>query len=387
MKREVVRVALCGLLVTCLSVAMVVPSFASEAQSETQGIVERLDKKPVLGNIAQQLPAAASIAVETQKWNNKAVSNIEGESAIYLEESEESSIVGKLYTNTIVDVEEKGEIWSKVSSGEVVGYIKNEVLAFGSTAVERANAVCPEHAVIEQEGVQLKTLPEESAEVKTTAEVGAQYLVVEDEGQWLVLKDSDETNVYVSKDQVSITRNSQTAKTVEQIAAEEEAARKAAEEAARKAAEEEAARKAAEEEAARKAAEEAAAEEAAAKKAATEQKSAMAASADDRTLLAAIIYCEAGSEPYEGKVAVGAVVLNRVRSGRYPNSIRGVIYQKGQFGPASTGKLDRVISSGKTTQACFDAADAALAGANPIGDCLHFGNGNSGYKIGSHYFH
>ena len=379
MKREVVRVALCGLLVTCLSVATVVPSFASEAQSETQGIVELLDKKPVLESIAVQLPQAASLAVETQKWNNKAVSNIEGESAIYSEESEESAVVGKMYTNTIVNIEEKGEIWSKISSGEVTGYIKNELLAFGSTAVERANAVCPEHAVIEQEGVEFRVSPE--AEVKATAEVGTQYPVVAEEGQWLVVQDSDETNVYVSKDLVSITRNSQDAKTVEQIAAEEEAARIAAEEeAARIAAEE--AKRAAEEaakEAERKAAEE--------KKAAAVQSPSMTASVDDRTLLAALIYCEAGAEPYEGKVAVGAVVLNRVRSPKYPNTIKGVIYQKGQFGPASTGKLERVIASGKTTQSCYAAADAALAGENPIGNCLHFGNGNSGYQIGSHYFH
>ena len=59
--------------------------------------------------------------------------------------------------------------------------------------------------------------------------------------------------------------------------------------------------------------------------------------------MAAIIYCEAGAEPYQGKVAVGAVIMNRVRSSRFPNTISGVIYQKGQFGPAITGKLGRVL--------------------------------------------
>ncbi len=56
-----------------------------------------------------------------------------------------------------------------------------------------------------------------------------------------------------------------------------------------------------------------------------------------RKLLAALIYCEAGNQPYEGQVAVGAVVMNRVRSGSYPNTISEVIYQSGQFGPAMTG--------------------------------------------------
>ena len=82
--------------------------------------------------------------------------------------------------------------------------------------------------------------------------------------------------------------------------------------------------------------------------------------------MAAIIYCEAGAEPYQGKVAVGAVIMNRVRSSRFPNTISGVIYQKGQFGPAITGKLGRVLASGKATAECYKAADAALAGEHRI---------------------
>lgn len=107
----------------------------------------------------------------------------------------------------------------------------------------------------------------------------------------------------------------------------------------------------------------------------------------EKKLLAAIIYCEAGGEPYRGQVAVGAVIMNRVKSSLFPNTIEGVIYQKGQFGPASSGKLKRVLSSGKATSSCYKAAEAALAGENPIGKALYFGNGTTGQKIGSHYFH
>ena len=57
----------------------------------------------------------------------------------------------------------------------------------------------------------------------------------------------------------------------------------------------------------------------------------------NQELMASIIYCEAGNQPYEGQVAVGAVIMNRVKSGSYPNSIEEVIYQSGQFGPATTG--------------------------------------------------
>ncbi|WP_270395566.1 cell wall hydrolase [Mediterraneibacter massiliensis] len=110
-------------------------------------------------------------------------------------------------------------------------------------------------------------------------------------------------------------------------------------------------------------------------------------SGDEQSLLAALIYCEAGNQPYEGQVAVGAVVMNRVRSGAYPNTIAEVIYQPGQFGPAMTGWLDSVLSSGGYTDTAMQAAADALAGSNPIGDCMSFGNGNWGIQIGDHYFH
>ena len=107
----------------------------------------------------------------------------------------------------------------------------------------------------------------------------------------------------------------------------------------------------------------------------------------DQALLASLIFCEAGNQPYEGQVAVGAVVLNRVRSGAYPNSISEVIYQSGQFTPAITGWLDSVYSNGSYTQSAYQAAADAINGSNPIGDCLYFGCGSYGIQIGDHYFH
>ncbi len=135
--------------------------------------------------------------------------------------------------------------------------------------------------------------------------------------------------------------------------------------------------------AAEEAARKKAAEEAAAKKAAEEA----AAREQDIRLLAALIYCEAGNQPYEGQVAVGAVVLNRVQSGVYPNSIQEVIYQSGQFGPAMTGWLNTVLANGSYSEAALQAARDAYAGVNPIGNCLYFGCGNYGIRIGAHYFH
>ena len=111
--------------------------------------------------------------------------------------------------------------------------------------------------------------------------------------------------------------------------------------------------------------------------------------ADTTLLLAALIQCEAGGESYEGQVAVGAVVMNRVRSGAYPNSIHGVIYASGQFTPALNGKVNALYESGNIKSSCIQAAEEALAGVSNVGDVTHFrrNNGREGIVIGNHVFY
>ncbi|MBM6804052.1 cell wall hydrolase [Mediterraneibacter glycyrrhizinilyticus] len=138
-----------------------------------------------------------------------------------------------------------------------------------------------------------------------------------------------------------------------------------------------------------KAAQEAAAQAAKEAQAQAEQaqvSSAVNASASEQELLAALIFCEAGNQPYDGQIAVGAVVMNRVRSGSFPDTITDVIYQSGQFTPAMTGWLDSVLASDGYTDSAMQAAADALAGSNPIGDCLYFSTGGGGYQLGDHYF-
>ena len=95
-------------------------------------------------------------------------------------------------------------------------------------------------------------------------------------------------------------------------------------------------------------------------------------SSSDAELLSALIYCEAGGEPYEGMLAVGCVVMNRVRSASFPNSVSGVIYQSGQFTPVSSGRFATVLANGLTTNACRQAAASVLAGNLPYPDFLYF---------------
>lgn len=84
---------------------------------------------------------------------------------------------------------------------------------------------------------------------------------------------------------------------------------------------------------------------------------------DDETLLACIIYCEAGNQPYEGKMAVGMVLMNRVNSSLFPDKLREIVYQKNQFTPARSGALTKAIKQYATlvNDECKKAAKEVTA--------------------------
>lgn len=111
---------------------------------------------------------------------------------------------------------------------------------------------------------------------------------------------------------------------------------------------------------------------------------------DDRYLLANLIYCEAGGEPYEGQVAVGAVVINRVLSSVFPDTVVGVIYANRQFSPVASGRLALALGENRATESCYRAADEAMAGVTNVGGCVYFRTpveGLSGINIGGHVFY
>ena len=91
----------------------------------------------------------------------------------------------------------------------------------------------------------------------------------------------------------------------------------------------------------------------------------------DIQLMARAINGEARGEPYEGQVAVGAVILNRVKDARFPNSISGVIYQPGAFTAVSDGQIDVTISEGSTV---YKAAQDAINGWDPTSGCVYYFN-------------
>ena len=278
---------------------------------------------------------------------------------IHAEANTASAVIGQVMEDGHVAILAKYNDWVQIQAGEIAGWVPAENLV--ETEISNEEAVAANEQVI----------AERTGETASEDEFFAEEEVQQDETAALQAEASEAAQ-----------------NEIEEIQAAEEAARIEAE-AQAKAAAEEAAQLAAQAQA--KAAEEAARIEAEAQQAALAAQAAQTAaiSAEELKLLANIIYCEAGSESYVGKVAVGNVIMNRVKSASQPNTITEVVYAKGQFSPVRNGSLQRALSSDKADAACYQAAIEALAGAQPVGGKLFFrrNNGRSGQVIGHHVFY
>ena len=309
---------------------------------------------------------------------------------IHAEANTASAVIGLVMEDGHVAILAKYNDWVQIQAGEIAGWVPAEnlveteisneeaVAANEQVIAERTGATASEDEFFAEEEVQ----QDETAALQAEASEAAQNEIEE---------------VQTAEEAARLEAEAQAKAAAEEAARlEAEAQAKAAEEAARIEAEAQA--KAAAEEAARIEAEaQAKAAEEAARLAAEAQQAALAAqaaqtaaiSAEELKLLANIIYCEAGSESYVGKVAVGNVIMNRVKSASQPNTITEVVYAKGQFSPVRNGSLQRALSSDKADAACYQAAIEALAGAQPVGGKLFFrrNNGRSGQVIGHHVFY
>ena len=303
------------------------------------------------------------------EWSDKVMAkDIQDYLSIRDEADGSSEVIGKLRANDIATLVDVFDGWYEIESGNAHGFVSADYCVTGIDAYEYALDVCDTYATTDVNGLRIRSEASEDAKILTVVSKGTQLEVNDDAEEvdgWVAVTSGNKTG-YVKADYVDVDMATGEAITLE----EEEAAKKAAEEAA--------AKKAAEQAALAEQAKVAAAEAAAAKQA-------IITSADDVTLLAAIIQIEAGNEMYEGQVAVGAVVMNRVLSGSYSNTIEGVIFQRGQF---ATSRMSSVVSKGPKAS-CIQAAQEAMAGSDPTGGRTHFRRAGSkdGLIIGNHVFY
>ena len=388
------------------------------------------------------LPVYADDTYSDDVWAYRAVANVAEAANIRAAASEDSTIVGYLTTAASADVIERGETWSLVISGGVEGYVKNEYLAFGEEAKNLASVYGSQGVKTYWDGVSLFAAPDGSSEVLATAAAGKEYEVISNDGSWVAVQMDDATVAYVPAEDVMETTildravstgdaygdvssysdstgyddgssytdssydtsyddgssytdssydtsyddgssytdssydtsyddgssytdssyddgNSYTDNSYDDGSSSTDSS-----------------------------SDNNTSYEDNSGSSSTTDTSASTASSSDRELLAGLIYCEAGNQSREGKVAVGAVVMNRVASSSFASTIKDVIYESGQFSPAGSGWLDSVIANGAIPSSCYEAADAALAGENPIGSAMYFNTGSGrGVKIGAHQFY
>ena len=322
---------------------------------------------------------------------------------IHAEANTASAVIGQVMEDGHVAILAKYNDWVQIQAGEIAGWVPAEnlveteisneeaVAANEQVIAERTGETASEDEFFAEEEVQ----QDETAALQAEASEAAQNEIEEVQTAEEAARIEAEAQAKAAAEEAAQLEAEAQAKAAAEEAArlEAEAQAKAAEEAARLEAEaqakaaEEAARLEAEAQA-KAAVEEAARLEAEAQQAALAAQTA-AISAEELKLLANIIYCEAGSESYVGKVAVGNVIMNRVKSASQPNTITEVVYAKGQFSPVRNGSLQRALSSDKADAACYQAAIEALAGAQPVGGKLFFrrNNGRSGQVIGHHVFY
>ena len=294
---------------------------------------------------------------EYDEWADKVMADVEEYLYIRAEASSDSEAIAKLRAGDVATLVDVFDGWYEIESGNAHGFVSADFCVTGIEAYELAMDVCDTYATTDVAGLRIRSEASEDSKILKVIPKG-ERLVVDSEAEvvdgWVAVT-AGSTSGYVKAEYVQVDMETGEAITL----AEEAEAKAAAEEAARQA------------------------REAAAAAAAANQ--AVIDSADDVTLLAAIIQIEAGNEVYEGQVAVGSVVMNRVRSGGYPNTVGGVIFARGQF---ATSRMSSVISKGPKAS-CIQAASEALAGSDPTGGATHFRRAGSkeGLIIGNHVFY
>ena len=289
---------------------------------------------------------------EEEELSTLFMANVNNSLNVRTEPDAESEKAGLLYKDCGGRILERGEEWTRIQSGDLVGWVSNEYLLFDEEAEALANDVGFKILTVNTDALRIRKEASEDSGIMGLVANGDELEVVDDtDPAWIkVVYEEDEG--YVSADYVDITFSIDAGETMAAIKQREE-------------------------------------EEAEAKRQALlhAQQAKVDADGNELKLLAALIQCEAGAYNTDGMLAVGACVMNRVRSGAYPNSIYSVIYASGQFTPALNGKVAAVYNT-KVYDSCIAAAQAAINGQTNIGTATHFRRAGSheGIVVGGNVF-
>lgn len=316
-------------------------------------------------SIETQDIAEVEESVESVEFD-KVIANVNESLNIRKDATQDAEVVGKLKKESYAKIVERGEEWTKISSGNVTGYANNEYLLFDQDAIDEAVKLAAFKVKITAGTVNIRSEASTESKVLGEAKQGDTYVLKSEYSipGWDAIQYGERGIAYVTSDFTEEFFDLD--KAVSQ--ADEEKAKKAQELAK-------------------------ALEDAKKHTPKTTNRSAVKVSDEDIYLVATVVAMEALGESYEGKLAVANVIVNRLLSGHWGNTIKDVIYAPGQFSGANSGRVEKFKS--KVTESCKKAAIEALAGNNNIGDYMYFLMKNRAnyssyskyYVLGSHCFY
>lgn len=321
-------------------------------ENNSKDVVENcdVDKNGNIAGVPQLQPMKS-------EYENTFLVNVSGFLNVRADDSEDAEVVGKIYAGQGGKVIWKGEEWSHVRSGNVLGYVKNEYVWFGDEAKSHIETDGQLYAVVKADSLKVRLQASKSSPSLGSVTNGQKLQVVEKGKEWTKVIFENAT-AYVSTSYIEFEREIGSGMTAEEEleAAEAEKVRKEAIKA-----EEERKKKEAEE---KKRKEKEALEKAIANSGVAQivKTSKIDISAEDAYLIACCVSAEVGNSTYECQLAVANIILNRYKAG-YASTIRGVIYAKMQFTVTTNGMMDRYLKNGPKAS-CVQAVKDALEGSN-----------------------
>lgn len=267
----------------------------------------------------------------------KAIAKVTDYVNIREDASTDTPIVGKLFENGIAEVLGAKDNWTHISSGNVTGYIRSDYLYLDEQAIAYADSITAYNAKVKAGSVNVRSGPSTEHDRLGTTYNGDTYpaILSLSNKEWIAVQYTADTVAYLYAEYVTLTCNQKEALTLAEIAAAERAAK---------------------------------IEKAHVKSLPVTYRDPVSVSDEDLEVFALVVAAEAYWEPYDGKLAVANVILNRLLQGKYGDTIYDVVTAPKQFD--GYRHIDKYRDRDLTD--CYKACREALSGKNNIGDYLFF---------------
>lgn len=320
------------------------------------------------------------VAAAVAEFSDKCAANRDDVN-VRAEASTDSAIVGHMNIGACGDVLAQADGWVQITSGDVKGYVKADYVTVGEEAYALAKKYYSMTAVAKEDGINLRAAASKDAEVVGAVYENVTYTVTPEktDDAWVCLQVATGAEGYASADYMEVTEGYRVAEPVDEVEAENDATS----EDITSTTEEKKATGSVEEnkQTTQTTTEKPSTTQQTTTEATTQANNSSTIGSSSRTpvslsdadinLMAAVMTLECGSESYEGQLAVANVILNRLQSGAWGNTISSVVYAANQFSVVSDSRLQGLIQNGAQAS-CIQAARDACAGNNNIGDLMSF---------------